>query len=161
MSASDSFDVHFSGSHALKLPESRVKPFLRAGRKRVEVIATFEGKSISFHAAIQKYREDFHIVFGKKHQKELGVFPNDMIRLELCEDKTLYGVEMPAELDAVLTSDPEVATIFKGLTDGRKRSIIFMILRYKNIQTRIDKSLLICENLKRGVRKPADLLKSN
>ncbi|QBA64481.1 YdeI/OmpD-associated family protein [Muriicola soli] len=83
-----------------------------------------------------------------------------MVHIQLSENLTPYGVEMPEELQAVLQSDEDANAIFEGFTDGKKRSIIYMILRFKNSQTRIDKSILLCENLKKGINKPADLLKT-
>ena len=100
------------------------------------------------------------MMFGKRYQKVLGIFPNDYFQLQFFEDDSKYGVEMPEELDAVLQSDPEAFQIFDSFTDGKKRGIIYGVLSYKNSQTRIDKSILICENLKRGIRHNPDLLKS-
>jgi uncharacterized protein YdeI (YjbR/CyaY-like superfamily) len=45
-------------------------------------------------------------------------------------------------------------TIIESLTEGRKRSLIFMVLKAKQMQTRIDKALMICENLKMGITAP-------
>jgi len=67
---------------------------------------------------------------------------------------------MPEELEAVLESDPGAKMIFDAFTAGKKRSIIYMIGRYKSSQTRIDKSLILCENLKIGLRETRILLKS-
>ena len=73
----------------------------------------------------------------------------------------IYGVEVPEEFEAVLFSDPDAHDIFETLTPGRKRGLIYAIARYRNSQTRIDKTLLLCDRLKRGVRDPRELLKSN
>ncbi|WP_161991923.1 YdeI/OmpD-associated family protein [Flagellimonas algicola] len=78
--------------------------------------------------------------------------------MQFFEDTSKYGVEMPEELEAVLSTDMDAETIFESFTDGKKRSIIYMISGYKNSQTRIDKSLLLCENLKRGVKDNKALL---
>jgi len=96
----------------------------------------------------------------QEYQKVLGVFPNDYFQLQFFEDTSTYGVGMPEELEAVLLSDKQAFTIFKSFTAGKMRGIICMILGYKNPQTKIDKSLLLCENLKRGIRKKPELLKS-
>ena len=97
---------------------------------------------------------------GKKNQKALGVFPNDYFTLQFFEDTTKYGVELPEELEAVLISDYDAFQIFESFTEGKKRGIIYSISRYKTSQTRIDKSLLLCENLKRGIRDNSALLRS-
>ncbi|MGB5821914.1 MAG: YdeI/OmpD-associated family protein [Saonia sp.] len=154
------FEVTISGTHSIILPPHIVKPFVEANQKRVKVQATFEERSIAFHGALQKRNERYFLMFGKNNQKALGVYPNDYFQLQFFEDTSKYGVVMPEELDAVLLSDYEAYEIFESFTDGKKRGIIYMISRFKTSQTRIDKSLLLCENLKRGVRDNRELLKS-
>lgn len=155
------FEITVTGSYySLLLPLEIIQPFLDKKLKRVKAKATFEGKVLEFHGGLQKRHENYYMMFGKRYQKELGVFSNDYFQLQFFEDDSKYGVEMPEELDAVLGSDYEAFQIFDSFTDGKKRGIIYAIARYKNTQTRIDKSLLICENLKRGIRHNPDLLKS-
>lgn len=153
------FEVSLQGSHSLVIPEDFALLFLDQGHKRVQVSAVFEGSSIRFYAALQKYNRQYVITFGKRYQKQLGVFPNDYFQLQLIEDTSKYGVEMPEELKAVLSSDDEAHRIFHSLTEGRIRSLIYMISRYKNSQTKIDKSIILAHNLKRGVRDQKELLK--
>ncbi|MEX0289801.1 MAG: YdeI/OmpD-associated family protein [Flavobacteriaceae bacterium] len=157
---SERFEVTLVGTHGLLVPETIAKSFLDKGHKRVKIEAHFEGKSISFHGAIQQWKGNYLVSFGKRYQKALGVFPNDYFQLQFFEDTSKYGVDMPEELEAVLHSDPEAHKIFESFTAGKKRGIIYMILAYKTSQTRIDKSLLVCANLKRGIRNNPDLIKS-
>lgn len=154
------FEATVSGTHSIALPYQIVKPFLKKNQKRVKVQATFEDRSLVFHAALQKRKDSYFLMFGKSNQKALGVFPNDYFQLQFFEDNSKYGVEISEELEAVLLSDYEAYKIFESLTDGKKRGLIYMISRFKVSQTRIDKSILLCENLKRGIRDHRELLKS-
>lgn len=155
------FEISVTGSsHSLVLPEKIIRPFLDENLKRVRAIASFNTKEITFYGAIQKRGDHHYMMFGKRYQKELGIFPNDYFKLQLFEDTSKYGVAMPEELEAVLLSDFDEYEIFESLTDGKKGGLIYAITRYKNTQTRIDKSLLMCENLKRGIREKRILLKS-
>jgi uncharacterized protein YdeI (YjbR/CyaY-like superfamily) len=67
---------------------------------------------------------------------------------------------MSEELEAVLLSDHEAYTIFEDLTPGRQRSIIYAISRYKSSQLRVDKAIILTENLKRGITDPKFWLKN-
>ncbi len=155
------FEVSVTGNYySLQLPEEIVRPFLAKNLKRVKVRASFENNELFFHAAIQKRNGKYHMMFSKRYQKALGVFPNDYFELQLFKDDSKYGVEMPEEMSAVLSSDPEARQIFESFTSGKKRGLIYGIAQYKNRQTKIDKSLLICENLKKGIRDNRMLLKS-
>lgn len=157
----NSFEVTLNEGHALPIPAEIALSFITEGHKRVRILAKHRGRSISFHGAIHKWNENYLLSFGKRYQKELGVVPTDKIEIAFFVDTSKYGVDMPEELEEVLLTDHAALQIFESFTDGKKRGIIYSIARYKNSQTRIDKSLLLCENLKRGIRKNPDLLKSN
>ena len=161
MLKSEPFEISVTGNfYSLLLPEDIIRPFLEKNLKRVKASASYENKEVNFHGAIQKRNGNHYMMFSKKYQKELGVFPNDYFQMQFFEDDSKYGVEMPEELEAVLLSDYDAFQIFESFTPGKKRGIIYIILRYKVSQTRIDKSILVCENLKKGVRDNLDLLKS-
>ena len=154
------FEISVTGSYyTLLLPENIISPFLEKNLKRVRAIATFEGEKLEFHGAIQKRNGNYYMMFGKRYQKKLGIFPNDLFELQFFEDSSKYGVEVPEEFEAVMLSDYDAYQIFESLTDGRKRGLIYAIARYKNSQTKIDKTLLLCKNLKRGIRDPRELFK--
>lgn len=158
--SSPPFEITITGSYySLLLPKHIIKPFLARNIKRVKAKASFNGKELNFHGALQKRNGSYYMMFGKRYQKELGVFPNDYFQLQFFEDTSKYGVEMPEELDAVFLSDYDAFNIFESFTPGKKRGIIYMIARYKNSQTRIDKSLILCENLKKGIEESRYFLK--
>ncbi|MEM8508476.1 MAG: YdeI/OmpD-associated family protein [Bacteroidota bacterium] len=153
------FEVAVRGMHSIIIPEEYAAPFIAQGHSRVKVQASFGGKSIAFHAALKKYHGQFMMMFSKNKQQELELLPNDYFTLQLFEDTSKYGVEVPEELEAVLLSDYDAYQIFESLTKGKQRGLIYAIIRIKKSQTRIDKSLILCENLKRGIRDPRELLK--
>ena len=119
---SNRFEVTLQGTHGVVVPEEQAKPFAEAGHKRLRMTASFEGKSIEFHRALHNNKGRFMISFGKRYQKELGIYPSDYFELQLFEDTSEYGVEVPEEFSAVLESDYEAFERFKALSDGKKRS---------------------------------------
>lgn len=162
MLQSDPFEVSLAHNHGIVLPDAVVQPFLKKGLTRVKVKASFQGAEVNFHAALVKKKNGLcMMMFSNEKQKTLGVFMNDYFTMQLFEDQSKYGVDMPEELEAVLLSDYDTYSIFETLTPGRQRSIIYAIMRYKNSQTRIDKSLLLTSNLKRGIKDPKLWLKAN
>ncbi|MBW1295915.1 YdeI/OmpD-associated family protein [Aquimarina litoralis] len=153
------FETSLQSTHSILIPQEIVTPFLQQNQKRVVVEISFEEQSIQFHAALLKRKDIFFIMFSQKKQKALGIFPSDYFQVQLFEDTSKYGVEMPEEFEAVLQSDPEASEIFESFTDGMKRSLIYFVLQYKNSQTRIDKSLIITENIKLGIRDKMQIIK--
>lgn len=156
------FSIEFSDKYNLYIPETIFKPFAEAKQNRVRIIASFNTQQIEFYAAVKKDKNsgDYKLMFSKEKQKNLGLLLNDHFDLQLFEDTSKYGVDMPEELDAVLLSDYDAYQIFESLTKGKQRSIIYGIIRIKKSQTRIDKALHICEMLKRGVTNPMELFKA-
>lgn len=159
MLQSAKFEVTIVGTHGLVVPDEHALPFVEGKHDRVAIKAYFEKKEISFHGKLHRYNDRYMLSFGKRYQKELGVSRNDFFELQLYEDTSKYGVEMPEELQAVLETDMEAMAGFENLTDGKKRSIIYYILRVKNPQSRIDKALIIAENLKLGITDGKELIK--
>ncbi len=158
---SEPFEITVTGKYySLHFPEHIARPFVEKNLKRVKATASFQEKQLTFHGAIQKRNDNYYIMFGKRYQASLGVFPNDYFQLQFFEDTSKYGVDIPEELDAVFLGDYEAFKIFETFTAGKKRGVIYAISRYANSQTRIDKSLLFYENIKSGIRDNRILLKS-
>jgi len=160
MLISEPFEVTLANKQSIIVPEKIAALFLKANHKRVKVIASFKGKSINYHGAlIPKKNGLTTMYFSNEKQKQLNLFMNDYFEMQLFENQSKYGVDMPEELDVVLTTDNEAYTIFEDLTPGRQRSIIYTIKRYKSAQTRVDKALILTKNLKRGITDPKQWLK--
>lgn len=166
MLTSAKFEVTISGtissmgSHSVIIPLEIASAFAKAGHKRVAIKAFFKNKEINFHGALHFYKEQYVISFGKRYQKEMGIFPSDYFELQLLEDITKYGVEVPEAFQAVMDSDPEGYELFESLTPGKKRSLIYYVARFKSPQTQVDKALMIFTNLKRGIRDHLQLIKA-
>jgi hypothetical protein len=128
---------------------------------RVKVEVKSEIKKIEFYAAIKKDKNsgDYKMMFSKAKQKELALSLGDEFEIQLFEDTSKYGVEMPEELEAVLMSDYDAYEIFESLSKGKQRSIIYGVTRFKGSQNKIDKSLIMCENLKRIKLDPYTIFK--
>ncbi|MFN4123613.1 MAG: YdeI/OmpD-associated family protein [Flavobacteriales bacterium] len=55
---------------------------------------------------------------------------------------------MPEEFEEVMQQDEIGSQLFHQLTAGKKRSLLYMIGKVKNVQSRINKSLAVMEHLK-------------
>lgn len=68
-------------------------------------------------------------------QKELG----DTVEYKIEKDPDQLGVDMPKVLTVFLEQEPESKQIFDHLTDGKKRSLIYGILKIKDIDSQVQK----------------------
>ncbi len=113
-----------------------------------------------FHCAIQKSKAiGYYIGIGKDIYKGIDLPTNTTVAIKLVEDRTKYQMELPEEFEYILSTDGEGELLFDSLTPGRQRGLIHYVLKAKQSQTRIDRSLRIIENLKLGFRDPKDLIK--
>lgn len=158
MMRSPEMEVFITRSHAVVLPEPAVAPFLEAGHSRVGVRVRFEGQELFFHAALFPVPEGHCITLSKAKQRALGLGPGDCFVVVLEEDQTEFGVELPPEMQEVFQQDPEALALFRGLTPGACRSVIYAIAGFKSPQRRVDLALLVCERLRRGYRSARELV---
>lgn len=157
---SSHFESVITLGHRAVLSEAAAKPFYDANHKRIKVIAQYRDTSITIYAALYYRQELYFISFGKRYQNALSLPYGENFKLQIHEDDSKYGVEMPEEFAAVLEGDWEASEKFENLSAGKKRSLIYYIVRFKNVQTKIDKALLISENLKMGITDNKLLIKS-
>ena len=68
--------------------------------------------------------------------------------VSIMPDTSKYGMKMPEELDALLEQDEEGAQLFEDLTPGQKRYIIHYVSQVKSSQKKIDRAILLINNLK-------------
>lgn len=160
---SEVFSIGLLDKFHLYIPETIYKPFADSKQSRVKLVAEFDGNRVEFYAAVKRCKNtgDYKLMFSNQLQKQLGVVMNDYFDIQIFEDTSKYGVEMPEEFEAVLMSDYDAFEIFETLTAGKKRSAIYAIIRIKNSQSRIDKALIFCENLKRGIKDPKLFFKTS
>ena len=92
----------------------------------------------------------YFVLLNKETCKKYNYQENDQVGVEIIPDKTKYGMPISEEFQEVLFSDPEGEKWFEKLTDGKKRSLIYLINKTKNPQLKIEKCFVVLEHLKRN-----------
>ncbi len=145
------------GMHFISISASMAEKFIKKGIKRC--ICTLNGKS-SLHVALQSRKEEGYIIYiSKRVMKELNLKKGLTVQMELREDESTFQFEEAEEWNEVLATDPEAKKIFSELTPGNQRSILYLITRVKSSDKRIERSLHIAEQLKKGIHSAARLMK--
>ena len=104
--------------------------------------------TISTHSALMPSGGTWFILVNKKIREELGLVTGKKVDVQLENDTTEYGMPMPEELGVMLDQDDEGNAFFQGLTPGKQRSLIYIVSKVKNTDSRINKSLAILYHLK-------------
>ena len=71
------------------------------------------------------------------------------VQVSLQPDESKYGMPMPEEMDELLKIDDEANQYFHALTKGKQRSLLYIIGKPKNSDTRLNKAIVVTEHLKR------------
>lgn len=137
-----------NGMHYCNVNTSVVNRLVKTKEKRWICVIN---NTISFHAALQYSKEgNYFIYVGSKILKQLNLKKGMTVQIEFEKDDTMYQFEDVEEWNEVINTDAEVEIIFNQLTPGNKRSILFLIQQVKSSDKRIQRSLKIAENLKKG-----------
>jgi hypothetical protein len=118
-------------------------------------------KDIQLHVAIQNRKDALPFVYlNKKHIKELKLNIGSIIPIQITEDKSQYEFEESKELNEVLKTDPLANKKFKSLTDGNKRSLIYLVTKLKSTDKRIAQALHISICLRAGITTAQQIVKT-
>jgi hypothetical protein len=133
--------------HYLEVPVAVLKQL--GGSLKVRLLCTVN-KKITFPCGpIALGNGSGYITINKKRMKELGVGYKDEVQLSLVKDPSKYGMEIPKELSELLKQDKEGAKRFKLLPPGKQRYIIYYVNGVKSSQLKINRAILLIENLKK------------
>ncbi len=117
----------------------------------LRVIVHFEN-GMKVHRALKRNKNgETFISLGKSTLKDAKVEPGTALPLVLEVDRTEFGFEMPEEFAEVMEQDPKGKTAFMELKPGLQRSFLYYIGSAKTVDTRINRSLQLMENLKMGI----------
>lgn len=138
------------GMPLIEIPPDVADHFLGDNNK-VRMVITFDNGR-KFHRAIQRNKDGFSfIVLGKSTLKEAKKEPGKEEKISLEIDNSEFGMPMPEELAEVLRQDPEGEAAFLALKPGLRRSFLYYLNSGKTVDTRIQRSLKLIDNLKQGI----------
>ena len=92
---------------------------------------------------------NYFIIVASKYLKQLGKGLGQEVTFEIKEDPNPLGVKMPEVLEVLLAQDEEANQIFQGLTDGKKRSLVYTVLKVKDIDEQVQAALKFLGEVKR------------
>ena len=139
----ESLDSPVYNRHII-VPEDISHYFLAKNITRLKV--TLNAKITTFTGLLPLHGE-YYILMNKANCQKLKININDMVEVSLSEDTSKYGMPMPTEMEEVLECDPISEEHFKNLTPGKQRSLIYIVAKVKNVQSRINKALAISDHL--------------
>lgn len=130
------------------VPKAIALPFIDGANKRIKCALN---QKVTYQAALMPFGNgDFYVLLNKKNQQLAGVELFDEVSVVLEKDKSEYGLEVAPEIELVFAEDQEVFRLFKQLTMGKQRSLIYWMGNVKNPDIRVERTVVALEHLKKN-----------
>jgi hypothetical protein len=136
----------------LVVPPEVASALLEHDAKRV--VATLHSSSVEYRSVeyqcglIPRGGGKHVIMVNKEHRTRLKVGEGVAVLVRLCKDESEYGLAMPEELAELLRQDAEGNRWFHALSEGKRRTLLYIISSVKNSARRIERAIVIVEHLK-------------
>ncbi len=118
------------------------------GKFKVRVLCTINDKLTFQGGLVALGGGSGYISINNKRLKQLGLQNGDNVQVKLEPDDSEFGMEIPEELTELFNQDEEGKRRFDMLLPGKQRYILYYIAGVKSSQLRIDRALLLINNLK-------------
>ncbi|MCU0326138.1 MAG: DUF1905 domain-containing protein [Spirosomaceae bacterium] len=129
-------DKRKGGYYYLEISSEIVSQFPK--QRATRLICKIEDK-LSFGCGLNHLGDgNFFIILSTKNFKQLNKNLNDSVVFSIVEDPNPLGVEIPEVLEAMLEQNDDFKEQFSEMTDGKKRSLVYLIAKFKDIDKQIE-----------------------
>ena len=122
-----------------------------AAEKIKRVVATLHTRNGSHEyqcGLIPRGKGKVVIMVNKDIRTKYNIAEGEKVQVVLCNDESEYGLEMPEELAELMRQDEEGSHFFHALTEGKQRTLIYIVSSMKNSERRIERAITIIRHLK-------------
>jgi hypothetical protein len=107
-------------------------------KRHMRLVCHLDGK-ISYQCGLNHLGDgNYFIIIAGKILQQLGKKVDSRVHFRIEEDPNPLGVEVPEVLTVLLEQDEHLKEIYDKISDGKKRALIFSILKVKNIDKQVD-----------------------
>lgn len=140
----ESFDFNHWSFH-VPVPDEISSQFLQNNNRRVLVSINQQGP---WHMALMKAKAYWYILVNQQIRNNLKLETGDLLSIEMERDESEFGHELPEEFQILMDQDEEGTSYFRSLTPGKQRSLVYLVTKVKNSESRMKKSLAIMHHLR-------------
>lgn len=90
---------------------------------------------------------NYFVMLTKDRMNNIGKSVGDSIAIQLVEDTSKLGIEIPEVLEILLEQDPSLNAKFAQLTPGKQRSIIFQMNKIKDLNKQVAKTIELIDTV--------------
>ncbi|PIB30957.1 DUF1905 domain-containing protein [Maribacter sp. 4U21] len=123
------------GYYYLKLDAEIINQFSK--KRATRIICTIDA-NVSYRCGLNHLGDgNFYVIVAGKYLEKLNKELGEEVDYRIDEDPDQLGVDMPEVLTVFLAQDSDSKAIFNKLTDGKKRSLIYSIVKLKDIDKQV------------------------
>ncbi|WP_255697914.1 YdeI/OmpD-associated family protein [Fulvivirga ligni] len=120
----------------------------KVGGMKQRVVITVN-KTVTFQSGFMALGEGkAYISINNQRLKKLHADVGTTVDIKLEKDTSEYGMPVPEELQELLKQDDEGRRRFDMLPKSKQRYVIYYVAQVKRSQSRIDRAIMLIENLK-------------
>ena len=124
------------GYYYLRIEAEIIDQFER--KRHTRLVCHLDNK-INFQCGLNHLGDgNFFIIVAGKYLEQLGKQLGSVVRFKIEEDPNPLGVEVPEVLTVLLDQDENLKAVYYKITDGKKRALIFSILKVKDINKQVE-----------------------
>lgn len=90
---------------------------------------------------------NYFVMLTKDRMNNIGKSVGDSIAIQLVEDTSKLGIEIPEVLEILLEQDPRLNAKFAQFTPGKQRSIIFQMNKIKDLNKQVAKTIELIDTV--------------
>lgn len=140
----DNFHTDLWGHHFL-VPDEIANKYIEGDNRRV---ICHLNNSIKIRAALMPSKKGWYVLLNRKNREKLCLEEGSSLTVRIEKDKSEFGMDVPEEFVEVMGQETEAWEAFQKLTKGKQRSLIYIVSKVKNTDSRIRKALAIAHHLR-------------
>jgi hypothetical protein len=138
------FDFHHWQYH-IPVPDELLSKLMDENNRRILVWLDQTGP---YHMALFKAKTCWYILINQQLRSILEIEEGNKVNIKIERDPSEFGHEVQEEFTVMLDQDDEANQIFSNLSPGKQRSLIYLVTKVKNPESRMKKSLAIMHHLR-------------
>ncbi len=140
----EKFDSNLWGYH-FPVPAAVAEKYIEGTNRRV--LCTINNH-LTIQSALMPSGDGWFILVNERVRKKLGLQAGNRVEISISKDHSDYGMEMPESFHVLMDQDPEGKAYFDQLTPGKKRNLIYIVGKVKNVDSQLRKGMAILDHLK-------------
>lgn len=128
------------------VPEEIAERYQKQGIKRV--LATLNNQETIHCGLLPLGNGERYILVNQQLRKRLEISPGEMVKVQLEEDTSEFGMALSEEFEEMLKQDEEGRFHFMKLTPGKQRNLIHWVGNVKSPHIRIRRAIVAFNHLK-------------